>query len=174
MSRWWIPAKRANSSSYVKRRLSTVPQEIAMVLGRCLRYLYLDKRSIDRKTIRHAEASLEPPERLLIRYLQTRSSGSEKKRYGHAAVAEAKAAKFRCRDCGCSDVRVLTLDHVHGKGSKVFRLLCANCHQLKSRMQDWVGSTKASKRPTRHLSRPREDSRTHNARGVGGQPGSGR
>jgi len=152
--RWWIPARRANSSSYVNRRLSAAPQEIATVLGRCLRYLYLDKRNIDRATIRRAESSLEPPERLLLRYLQTRSSGSEKKRYGHEAVAEAKAAKFRCRDCGRSDVRVLTLDHVHGNGSKVFRLLCANCHQLKSRVQDWAGSTKARERLTRHSTRP--------------------
>ena len=37
-------------------------------------------------------------------------------------------------------MRLLVLDHANGSGdTESFFVLCANCHQLKSRIFDWTG-----------------------------------
>lgn len=37
-------------------------------------------------------------------------------------------------------VRVLVLDHANGRGDvEHFLFLCAGCHQIKSRVYDWLG-----------------------------------
>src|SRR2546426_13721 len=134
-----LPLKRFDKSSYISRRVDEAREEIRRAVRCALAYLYLSDgpKNIRRPIIRDAWPHLDPAERIALRWLQTRTNGSLRSTYGHAAAAEARAARFRCRDCGQFDVRTLQLDHVDGRGSKRFRCLCANCHQIKSRLHNW-------------------------------------
>lgn len=113
----------------------------ASELRKVLRYLYEDSgpKNLTRETLRACLELLTPAEKVLAFWLQTRTNGSLRSKYGHASALAAKLARYRCQDCGFSDVRTLNLDHVTGRGSKTFRCLCANCHAIKSRAQDWTG-----------------------------------
>jgi 5-methylcytosine-specific restriction endonuclease McrA len=80
---------------------------------------------------------LGPAERQAFNNL-TKFAHSSRARYGPNAVREARDAGYCCRDCGMPDVRTLEMDHVNGiDDTKNFRLLCANCHNIKSRKKEW-------------------------------------
>lgn len=141
-ARWIIPEKWVGDENIVKDRARLVADaDKARCVFLALKYLYLSgKLNMQKRLMNSAMPFLEPSEQLMLRYLFNRSNGGLRQRYGHAAVAEAKASKFCCRDCGFGDVRTLTLDHVEGRGAKQFRMLCANCHQIKSREKEWKAS----------------------------------
>ena len=136
---WSIPKHRFNNGQYIDCRVEKVTEQQKIPLQRALRYLYARSagKNITRAKIKPAWQALEPAERIVIHWLQTRTNGKLRWAYGHPVAAEAKSAKFRCRACGQGDVRTLQLDHVKGRKIKVFRCLCANCHQIKSRRHNW-------------------------------------
>ena len=76
----------------------------------------------------------------MVRYLKSRTNGGGRERYGAAALRAARRAKYRCESCSNGDARVLIFDHVNGRYDvKNFLVLCADCHQIKSRIFDWTG-----------------------------------
>lgn len=140
--RFLIPIDRFDDTPYIESRVSAVSEEIAGSLRTALRYLYLSDGPINlpRDRLKKAEPFLEPAERVVIRWLYTRTNGNLRSRYGAAALRAARRQRYRCEHCGHADVRVLNLDHVDGSGSRErFACLCANCHCLKSREYDWTG-----------------------------------
>jgi len=136
-----IPSERFNSPSFIQGRVDAAPSAVQGSLKTALRYLYETQgpTNLPRDRKRVAEPYLEEREKIVARQLYTRTNGSERKNYGKDALHAARTAQYRCADCGFPDVRCLHLDHVEGrKGSlSTFRVLCANCHQIKSRKKDW-------------------------------------
>lgn len=139
-----IPMERFDNSEYIEGRVSTAPPEVAGSLRTTLKYLYLSSGPINlpRLRLKTSEPFLEDAERILVRWLQTRTNGSERKNYGAPALLAARCQRYRCEDCGHADIRVLHLDHIEGRkiAGGSFACLCANCHMLKSRKYDWSGS----------------------------------
>lgn len=136
------PIERSDCDDYIEARVLKAPKDISGSLRTTLRFLYLSQGPINlpRKRLKAAEPFLEPAERILARWLYTRTNGSERKNYGGLALEAARRQRYRCEHCGHADVRVLQLDHVEGqKHQGEFACLCANCHMLKSREQDWSG-----------------------------------
>lgn len=138
-----IPTGRFDNPSYIQKRVQAAPDNKRELL-RVLRYLYISDGPVNlqKKVLQAAEKHLEPQERIVARWLQTRTNGNQRKDYGRKALAEARAARYRCRRCGYKDVRALHLDHVYGKQKKVFACQCANCHNIKSRKFDWTGENR--------------------------------
>jgi len=136
-----IPIVRFNNKSWINNRLKSVNPQDYHAVQKTLRYLYEDNASMNlpRNHFKIAEKYLDTAEKIVARWLITRTNGSERKNYGPFAGIEAKESRYRCRNCSSSDVRVLYLDHVAGRKSdkKEFRCLCANCHMIKSRESDW-------------------------------------
>ena len=136
-----IPVERFNQA-YVENRVQLCPEKLRGALRSALSYLYLIDGPINlpRNRLKSAEANLEPGELLLIRWLYTRTNGSLRSTYGSKALRAARAARYRCSECSLADVRVLQLDHVDGHTPDTeFACLCANCHSIKSRDNDWSG-----------------------------------
>ena len=108
-------------------------------------YLYLadGPTNLRNPQYRDAEPYLKPYEIILSRYLKSRTNGTARRAYGKPALHHVRGVGYQCECCGYRDVRVLNLDHVHGRGQEVFFLLCANCHNIKSRMFDWLGTKRA-------------------------------
>ncbi|MCG8585470.1 MAG: hypothetical protein MI757_12230 [Pirellulales bacterium] len=127
--------------SLIDSRVAAAPHADQGALRTTLAYLYLDDGPINlpRDRLKLAERYLDQAERIVVRWLYTRTNGSERKNYGSNALLAARAARYRCESCGFSDVRVLNLDHVHGRNpdNSEFACLCANCHAIKSRGKDW-------------------------------------
>lgn len=137
-----IPMDRFDSPSYIEERIAASETSSPGGLRTTLKYLYLSDGPINlpKDRLKAAEPFLEVGERVLVRWLQTRTNGSERKNYGASALRAARAQRYRCEHCGHADVRVLHLDHLEGRGrSGGFACLCANCHMLKSRAKDWTG-----------------------------------
>ena len=135
----WIIPESNFSPAYISSRLSAAPVLVKAFLQSCFNYLYGTTKNLDRERRVASEPYLSSAEIRVIRWLHTRSNGSERKNYGPDCVIAAKAAKYRCNRCKFPDVRVLQLDHVHGRGpgvTKEFECLCANCHVIKSAGQD--------------------------------------
>lgn len=141
-----IPMERFDNSEYIEGRVSAAPPETAGSLRTTLTYLYSSSGPINlpRSRLKKSEPFLEDAERVLVRWLQTRTNGSERKNYGSPALHAARSQRYRCEHCGHADIRVLHLDHVEGRKNAGggFACLCANCHMLKSRKHDWSGCPK--------------------------------
>jgi len=144
-SEWIIPESNF-SQEYIESRLTSVVASDQAFLKSSLNYLYGTTKTLDKERLVAAEKYLTSAERILIRWLQTRSNGSERAKYGPECVVAAKKARYRCSHCRNPDVRVLQIDHVNGRGpdvEKAFDCLCANCHMIKSRAQNWSGKRSA-------------------------------
>ena len=141
-----IPMERFDNSEYVEIRVSAAPPAAVGSLRTTLTYLYLTSGPINlpRARLKTSEPFLEDAECILVRWLQTRTNGNERKNYGAPALRAARRQRYRCEHCGHADVRVLHLDHIKGRKSVGggFACLCANCHMLKSRKYDWSGQAK--------------------------------
>jgi hypothetical protein len=139
-----IPADRFENLSHIEDRVArTLAQDqgpLRSVL-KCL-YLFEGPTNIPRDRLKQAHAYLDPAEVVLTRWLATRVSGSLRARYGKESLRRARLARYRCETCLFPDVRALHLDHVHGLLAKQFACLCANCHNIKSRKDDWDGTKK--------------------------------
>lgn len=135
----------------IERRAEAVPAAHQSIVRRALRYMFLTdgpknsplhrlKEQRAQELVQLTE-HLSKAELLLFRYLKNRTNNGLRATYGAAALRQAQAARFRCQDCRMPDVRTLHLDHVNGRqhDTTTFRLLCANCHNIKSRMSDWHG-----------------------------------
>jgi|GEM_PF-4602505 len=135
----------------IERRTETVPQAHQSIVRRALRYMFLADgprnsplhRLKEQRALELAQLAehLSKAELLLFRYLKNRTNNGLRATYGAAALRQAQVARFRCQDCQMPDVRTLHLDHVNGRqhDTTTFRLLCANCHNIKSRTSDWHG-----------------------------------
>lgn len=137
-----IDVLRFGDSKLIDTRVEGVPDALQGSLRTALTYLYLvdGPTNLPRDRLKLAERHLDPAERIVIRWLYTRTNGRLRKNYGRNALLAARTAQYRCESCGFADVRVLNLDHVHGRDSDAdeFACLCANCHAIKSRVNDWT------------------------------------
>ncbi len=136
-----IEVARFNSAVFIGERLGSAPAGVQSALATVLRYLYDDGGPVNlpRDRLRIAFDSLEPAEKIVVRWLYTRTNGKLRKTYGQDALKAARAARYRCQLCGYADVRALHIDHIEGRvANATFACLCANCHMIKSREQDWM------------------------------------
>lgn len=131
-----------NNTALVDERVAATDVSARGALRTALNYLYKDDGPINlpRGRLLAAEPHLHLAERIVIRWLYTRTNGSLRKTYGVDALRAARSSRYRCEACGFSDVRVLNIDHVDGRvEGTAFACLCANCHTIKSRESDWSG-----------------------------------
>lgn len=137
-----IDLEAFNNDALVDERVAAADVSARGALRTALNYLYKDNGPINlpRNRLLAAEPYLGLAEKIVIRWLYTRTNGSLRKTYGVDALRAARSSRYRCEVCGFSDVRVLNIDHVDGriKGT-AFACLCANCHTIKSRDSDWSG-----------------------------------
>ena len=141
-SEYDIPLERFDNQAYIDSRVRLESASIQGCLRSALAYLYLTNgpANLPRERMKVADPHLEARERLLARWLYTRTNGSLRSTYGSRALASARQARYRSITCGFADVRTLQLDHVSGRTpDTAFACLCANCHCIKSREQDWSG-----------------------------------
>lgn len=147
---WIIPKDRFNNPEYIETRCATTEENLKGNLRSALKYLYLDHRNggissfnKDVKNIILNEKLLEDREIIIFKYLFTRTNGSEKYVVGRPGIIAAKTSRYKCENCGNPDVRVLCLDHIWDGNVLVgFKMLCNNCHGIKSREEDWNGTKK--------------------------------
>ena len=148
ISPFLIPTDHFDNLEYIEKRVSGLQPSVVGSVRTALRYLYFiadGPINLPRDRMLKALPFLEPAEQLLVRWLYTRTNGSERKRYGSAALLAARKQRYRCEHCGHADVRVLNLDHVEGRHNReLFACLCANCHTLKSREKDWINQPETS------------------------------
>ena len=140
-----INLTRFDSEAYIEGRVSVTPQNIQGSLRTTLSYLYLTDGPINLPKDRFDLAfdHLEPAERIVARWLYIRTNGNLRATYGRKALLAARTSRYRCDQCGFSDVRTLNLDHIQGRvADSSFACLCANCHTIKSRQHDWTGAPK--------------------------------
>lgn len=139
--KYQIPLNRFNNPRWIEKRLKNVNIHDYHAIQKIFRYLYQDDASMNlsRVILKKAEKYLDKAEKIVARWLITRTNGRVRKNYGPIAGKEARKSRYRCRDCGFPDVRALELDHVGGRKNAVkrFRCLCANCHMIVSRKRDW-------------------------------------
>lgn len=137
-----ISGEAFNNDFLIEARVLAIDADAQGALRTALRYLYKDNGPLNlpRQRLIIANEFLDDAERIVIRWLFTRTNGNLRKTYGSAALLAARMSRYRCEVCGFSDVRVLNIDHVDGHvvGS-AFACLCANCHAIKSRKRDWTG-----------------------------------
>lgn len=136
-----IDAECFNNSSLIEARVDVVVPSAQGALRTALCFLYQDDGPLNlpRQRLIVAEEFLDDAERVVIRWLYTRTNGSLRKAYGSAALLAARMSRYRCEVCGFTDVRVLNIDHVDGRVvGTAFACLCANCHAIKSRKHDWT------------------------------------
>lgn len=137
-----IDSTRFNVPEYIESRVMIVPVPDRGSLRTALSYLYQDDGPINlpRERLLAADPHFEPAERIVVRWLYTRTNGNLRSSYGASALRAARSSRYRCEVCGFQDVRVLNLDHVKGRVTDTpFACLCANCHTIKSRESDWTG-----------------------------------
>ncbi|WP_172198759.1 hypothetical protein [Saccharibacillus qingshengii] len=109
---------------------------------KALSFLYTDEgpTKYSLKEYNKIENLFELKEKVVLRWLITRTTGRLKNEYGVKAITAARESRYRCKSCGYPDVRALHLDHIQGKIEDAdFDCLCANCHNIKSRKYDWTG-----------------------------------
>ncbi len=138
-----IPRNRFNNEKYINNRIEKVPDHVRGSVATILKYLYHTDGPTNAPPDRYKQSLpfLEKREVLLLKWLRTRTNGKLRKTYGKNSLIAARNAFYRCEKCKYPDVRVLNLDHIHGKNSYEFSCLCANCHSIKSRKYDWVGES---------------------------------
>lgn len=137
-----INAEAFNNDSHIEARVAAVDAGVQGALRASLCFLYQDDGPINLSRLRliAAEEYLDEAERVVIRWLYTRTNGRLRRTYGSAALLAARVSRYRCEVCGFPDVRVLNIDHVDGRVvDTTFACLCANCHAIKSRKHDWTG-----------------------------------
>jgi hypothetical protein len=141
-----VPAGHLNNVELIERRVKDIPAEAQSALRLVLSYLYLidGPPNLRNPQYLRAEPYLTPYEVILSRYLKSRTNGTGRRAYGKPALHHMRKVGYRCECCGFQDVRALNLDHVYGKGQQVFLLLCANCHNIKSRQFDWLGKSRSA------------------------------
>jgi hypothetical protein len=136
-----IDVSRFDDADLIATRVDDAPDAEQGSLRTILTYLYLSDgpTNLPRERLKLAERHLDPAERIVVRWLYTRTNGRLRKHYGQQSLIAARAAQYRCESCAFADVRVLNLDPVHGRksDSEEFVCLCANCHTIKSRANDW-------------------------------------
>lgn len=140
-----IPEDRFDNGEFIERRVSSTPVQVHGAVRTALLYLYSSSgpKNLPRERLKLAEPFVEAREKVLLRWLQTRTNGSLRATYGEKALIAARNSRYRCTGCGFSDVRALQIDHVDGrKKETAFACLCANCHCIKSRAKDWSGTRK--------------------------------
>lgn len=139
-----VPEENLNNADGIAARVEAVPPEAQSALRTTLSYLYLSNGPLNLRNPAFliAQGYLTPCEVILARYLKSRTGGVGRKVYGKEALFQMRKAGYKCECCGNGDVRTLHLDHVHGRAQKVFFVLCANCHNIKSRLFDWSGAKK--------------------------------
>jgi hypothetical protein len=142
MPNWLLlDPNRFNDEQWIESRIARAPENHRGPLRTAFSYLYNDHGPINlpRDRLLISQEYLDEAEKIVIRWLYTRTNGSLRKSYGASALKAARTSRYRCEDCGCPDVRVLNLDHVQGHcDNPAFRCLCANCHTIKSRDKDWT------------------------------------
>ena len=141
-----IDPDRFNNAAYIGVRVTAAAPSDRGSLRTVLTYLYQDDGPINlpRSRLKIGARYLDATEHVLVRWLYTRTNGSERKKYGKRAFLAARRSRYRCEDCGFADVRALNLDHVEGRTADTpFACLCANCHSIKSRERDWLGHATA-------------------------------
>jgi len=134
---------RFDNRSYIETRVSIKPKEIQGSLRTTLSYLYLadGPLNLPKNWFDLAFDQLEAAECSVASWLYTLTNGSLRSKYGSKALITARNARYRCDRCSFPDVRTLNLDHVQGRVKDTsFACLCANCHNIKSRQQDWTGA----------------------------------
>lgn len=142
-----IPRDRFDNAEYVEQRTLLLPLESQSSVRTALSYLYLTSGPVNlpRERLRAAEPHMEVRERILLRWLYTRTNGNLRSTYGAKALLAARYSQFRCSSCGYDDVRALNIDHVDGRTPETqYSCLCANCHNIKSRQSDWLGERRYS------------------------------
>jgi len=131
-----------NNDTLIAERVAAAADRDRGALRTTLNYLYMDDGPVNlpRKRLLAAEPHLSLAERIIVRWLYTRTNGNLRRTYGADALRAARTGRYRCQVCGFSDVRVLNIDHVDGRiAGTAFACLCANCHTIKSRKCDWSG-----------------------------------
>lgn len=142
-----IPTDRFDNPCYLAARLDAAPNEVRGALKTVLTYLYESSgpKNLSRKRFKAAQPFLDMAEKIVARWLLARTNGSLRSTYGAGALLCARNQRYRCHQCGWSDVRALEIDHVEGRKNRdSFACLCSNCHAIKSRAKDWTGSERAA------------------------------
>lgn len=155
-SEYLMPVDCLNNGYALVARIAEVSDLIErQALTKVLRYLYLEEGctvtefssvlNMDTKSRQLAEPYLNAGEVIMVRYFATRTNGSGRRTYGKPALHRMRAARYQCEDCRNPDARTLVLDHTVGRkiDPTQLRVLCANCHQIKSRLHDWSGKARA-------------------------------
>jgi hypothetical protein len=140
-----IDSSRFDDMTHIEARVSVVPTNIQGSLRTTLRYLYCSDGPVNLPKDRFdlAFEHLEAAERIVASWLYTRTNANLRAKYGSRALVAARNSQYRCQQCRFPDVRTLNLDHIQGRVANTsFACLCANCHNIKSRQQDWTGSRK--------------------------------
>ena len=140
-----VPSRTLDNERRIRSRVRSAPLEARKALNAVLSYLFLTDgpHNLRNPVFRTAEPHLRMYEAILARSLKSRTNGNGRKHYGKSALIAIRKAKYRCEGCNEGDVRLLVLDHVNGRSDTAsFFVLCANCHQLKSRLFDWTGSSR--------------------------------
>jgi hypothetical protein len=103
-----IDAGRFNDDAYIEARAAAAPAGDGGSLRTALSYLYKDDGPVNlpRERLLSASPHLDDAERVVMRWLYTRTNGSERKNYGAKALLAARRARYRCEACGFPDVRV--------------------------------------------------------------------
>lgn len=133
---WILPEERFDNASLIETRAEAHPPEQRPAFRRAMRYLYMadGAKNLSRDQMLACLPTLEPREKRAIRWIYTRTNGSERKNYGPDSIVAMRKARFRCQRCRFPDVRTLQVDHVTGRKVKpfVFQCLCANCHSIET------------------------------------------
>lgn len=143
-SAFCVPGENLGNRELIDARVDAAPLEAKSALRTVLSYLYLEDGPVNlpNPTFHRAEGALSECEVIIARYLKSRTGGAGRKDYGREALFRMRQAGYKCECCGHADVRTLHLDHLHGRSQKLFLVLCANCHNIKSRLFDWTGTKK--------------------------------
>lgn len=137
-----IDLEAFNNAELISKRVNAAEKSAQGSLKSTLTYLYNDEgpRNLDRDRMLAAIPYLSPAEQIVTKWMQTRTNGSERKNYGAGALLAARKTRYRCAVCKFDDVRTLNIDHVDGRVPGTgFACLCANCHTIKSREENWTG-----------------------------------
>ncbi|MDP1586403.1 MAG: HNH endonuclease signature motif containing protein [Prosthecobacter sp.] len=141
-----VPKNIINNDELITSRVEAAMPDARSSLRLVLSYLF---KSNGPTNLRNRQYSAAKPyltnyENSLACYLKSRTNGNGRRAYGKAGLMAMRRSAYRCEVCGEGDVRLLVLDHANGRDDvETFFVLCANCHQLKSRLFDWTGKKKA-------------------------------
>jgi hypothetical protein len=142
-----LDQKLLDDSDSIEKRVSNVDASVSGSLRTALRYIYLSDgpTNLQSQTYNLARPHLSRAEDLVSRYFRSRTNANNRATYGKEALNAARKARYCCVSCSNPDLRLLVSDHVYGRHDKAhFFFLCANCHQLKSRIFDWSGKPRSA------------------------------